>query len=151
MPYYGLIIVLLVIGDQSLKYWITNNIQLGVVDTLIPGIISLTNLRNIGAAWSILEGQQWFFIIVSIIAIGLILFFLWRYRNNWKFSWPLVLILAGTIGNFIDRIKMGYVVDMFQLDFINFPIFNIADMCLTVGVVLMIIAILFEDEVTKNE
>jgi len=151
MPYYGLIIVLLVIGDQSLKYWITNNIQLGAVDTLIPGIISLTNLRNIGAAWSILEGQQWFFIIVSIIAIGLILFFLWRYRNNWKFSWPLVLILAGTIGNFIDRIKMGYVVDMFQLDFINFPIFNIADMCLTVGVVLMIIAILFEDEVTKNE
>lgn len=151
MPYYGLIIVLIVIGDQSLKYWITNNIQLGAVDTLIPGIISLTNLRNIGAAWSILEGQQWFFIIVSIIAIGLILFFLWRYRNNWKFSWPLVLILAGTIGNFIDRIKMGYVVDMFQLDFINFPIFNIADMCLTVGVVLMIIAILFEDEVTKNE
>lgn len=151
MPYYGLTIVLLVIGDQSLKYWITNNIQLGAVDTLIPGIISLTNLRNIGAAWSILEGQQWFFIIVSIIAIGLILFFLWRYRNNWKFSWPLVLILAGTIGNFIDRIKMGYVVDMFQLDFINFPIFNIADMCLTVGVVLMIIAILFEDEVTKNE
>ncbi|CUS26221.1 lipoprotein signal peptidase [Paucilactobacillus oligofermentans DSM 15707 = LMG 22743] len=151
MPYYGLIIVLLVIGDQSLKYWITNNIQLGAVDTLIPGIISLTNLRNIGAAWSILEGQQWFFIVISIIAIGLILFFLWRYRNNWKFSWPLVLILAGTIGNFIDRIKMGYVVDMFQLDFINFPIFNIADMCLTVGVVLMIIAILFEDEVTKNE
>lgn len=151
MPYYGLIIVLLVIGDQSLKYWVTNNIQLGAVDNLIPGIISLTNLRNIGAAWSILEGQQWFFIIVSIIAIVLILFFLWRYRSNWKFSWPLVLVLAGTIGNFIDRLKMGYVVDMFQLDFINFPIFNIADMCLTIGVVLMIIAILFEDEVTKNE
>ena len=151
MPYYGLLIVLLVIGDQSLKFWITNNIQLGAVDSFIPGLLSFTNLRNIGAAWSILEGQQWFFIVISIIALILICYFLWRYRANWHFGWPLSLILAGTIGNFVDRLRLGYVVDMFQLDFINFPIFNIADMCLTVGVILMIIAILFEDEGTKND
>lgn len=151
MPYYGLLIVLLVIGDQSLKFWITNNIQLGAVDSFIPGLLSFTNLRNIGAAWSILEGQQWFFIVISIVALILICYFLWRYRANWYFGWPLSLILAGTIGNFVDRLRLGYVVDMFQLDFINFPIFNIADMCLTVGVILMIIAILFEDEGTKND
>ena len=150
MPYYGLLIVLLIIGDQAFKVWITNHISLDATQNVITGALSLTNLQNNGAAWSILEGKQWFFICITIVVLVAMGYFLWTYHRNWRLSWPLAIIIAGTIGNFIDRIRLGYVVDMFQLDFINFPIFNIADTCLTVGVILLIIAILLEDEEPKK-
>ena len=113
---------------------------------LIPGIIELTNLRNSGAAWSIFEGQQTFFTIITIIAIIVISYFIWQYRKNIPMLIGLSLIMAGTIGNFIDRLRQGYVVDMFETTFINFPIFNIADMCLTIGVIWLIICILKEKD-----
>ena len=113
---------------------------------MIPGIIELTNLRNSGAAWSIFEGQQTFFTIITIIAIIVIGYFIWQYRKNIPMLIGLSLIMAGTIGNFIDRLRQGYVVDMFETTFINFPIFNLADMCLTLGVIWLIICILKEKD-----
>ena len=140
------IILILTICDQLLKSWVASSIVLGGSKQLIPGIIELTNLRNSGAAWSIFEGQQTFFTIITIIAIIVISYFIWQYRKNIPMLIGLSLIIAGTIGNFIDRLRQGYVVDMFETTFINFPIFNIADMCLTIGVIWLIICILKEKD-----
>ncbi|OUL54312.1 signal peptidase II [Limosilactobacillus reuteri] len=140
------IILILTICDQLLKSWVASSIILGGSKQLIPGIIELTNLRNSGAAWSIFEGQQTFFTIITIIAIIVIGYFIWQYRKNIPMLIGLSLIMAGTIGNFIDRLRQGYVVDMFETTFINFPIFNLADMCLTLGVIWLIICILKEKD-----
>ncbi|EDX41775.1 signal peptidase II [Limosilactobacillus reuteri] len=140
------IILILTICDQLLKSWVASSIVLGGSKQLIPGIIELTNLRNSGAAWSIFEGQQTFFTIITIVAIIVIGYFIWQYRKNILMLIGLSLIMAGTIGNFIDRLRQGYVVDMFETTFINFPIFNIADMCLTIGVIWLIICILKEKD-----
>lgn len=140
------IILILTICDQLLKSWVASSIVLGGSKQLIPGIIELTNLRNSGAAWSIFDGQQTFFTIITIVAIIVIGYFIWQYRKNIPMLIGLSLIMAGTIGNFIDRLRQGYVVDMFETTFINFPIFNIADMCLTIGVIWLIICILKEKD-----
>lgn len=140
------IILILTICDQLLKSWVVSSIVLGGSKQLIPGIIELTNLRNSGAAWSIFEGQQTFFTVITIIAIIVVGYFIWQYRKNVPMLIGLSLIMAGTIGNFIDRLRQGYVVDMFETTFINFPIFNIADMCLTIGVIWLIICILKEKD-----
>lgn len=140
------IILILTICDQLLKSWVASSIVLGGSKQLILGIIELTNLRNSGAAWSIFEGQQTFFTIITIVAIIVIGYFIWQYRKNIPMLIGLSLIMAGTIGNFIDRLRQGYVVDMFETTFINFPIFNIADMCLTLGVIWLIICILKEKD-----
>ncbi|MCC4324407.1 signal peptidase II [Limosilactobacillus reuteri] len=140
------IILILTICDQLLKSWVASSIVLGGSKQLIPGIIELTNLRNSGAAWSIFEGQQTFFTIITIVAIIVIGYFIWQYRKNILMLIGLSLIMAGTIGNFIDRLRQGHVVDMFETTFINFPIFNIADMCLTIGVIWLIICILKEKD-----
>ena len=140
------IILILTICDQLLKSWVASSIVLAGSKQLIPVIIELTNLRNSGAAWSIFEGQQTFFTIITIIAIIVIGYFIWQYRKNIPMLIGLSLIMAGTIGNFIDRLRQGYVVDMFETTFINFPIFNIADMCLTIGVIWLIICILKEKD-----
>lgn len=148
MAYFGyVILVLALIGlDQWVKIWVSTNIALNQSHSFIPGVMDLTNLHNYGAAWSLLQGQQLFFSIVTVIVIIGVCYCFWRFRDR---KWILVclsLILAGAIGNFIDRLIQGYVVDMFELLPVNFPVFNIADSCLTIGVILLIIIVLREDE-----
>lgn len=137
--------------DQLVKWWIVTNLGLGESTTFIPKILSLTYYQNNGAAWSILEGQMWFFAIVTFIAVPVCLWLLWKNRNGSRFySLGLGLIIAGALGNFIDRVRLGYVVDMFRTEFINFPIFNVADMCLTVGVVIVFIYAIFEERFERK-
>ncbi|HEY0222823.1 signal peptidase II [Lactovum miscens] len=140
------IIVLGILIDQLVKFWIVSNVPLNSVKNFIPGIFSLTHLTNMGAAWSMLEGQQWLFNILTPIVIVFAGYYLWRKNGILIFNIALSLIISGALGNWIDRIHQGYVVDMFQTDFINFPIFNIADSLLSVGFVVLIFAILFEKE-----
>ncbi|MCH4057811.1 MAG: signal peptidase II [Lactobacillaceae bacterium] len=150
-----LVFGILVIGaDQWLKSWISSSLAIQQQVTLVPGWLSLTNIRNTGAAWSSFEGQTWFFYLITIIALAIVIPLLikaYRQKNSVTFYTGLVLIIAGTIGNFIDRASQGYVVDMFQLDFVNFPIFNIADMALTVGVILLFIYVIFLDKDTDTK
>ncbi|QBO37191.1 signal peptidase II [Periweissella cryptocerci] len=146
-----IIAIIVLIGDQLLKVWIQGT-QLGVhgqtlvEQKLIPGVISLTKLHNDGAAWSVMSGRMWFFYVVSAIAI-IVLVYIYRqtYGHRW-FNISLALMIAGTLGNLIDRVRQGFVVDMFDLQFINFPIFNIADVALTVGVIGLFIGILTDRE-----
>lgn len=150
MLIYLIISVALIALDFAVKAWVVANIPLGGLHELIPGVISLTHIRNTGAAWSMFEGQQWFFYITTIVALGVVAF-LWRdSKHKPVYRLGLSFILAGAIGNFIDRVSQQYVTDMFQLDFINFPIFNVADMCLTVGVILVIVYMIFLDKEGKS-
>ncbi|MGU9953522.1 signal peptidase II [Limosilactobacillus fermentum] len=145
MAYYLLFIVALVGLDQFVKYWVSANIALGTSHGFIPDLMNLTNLHNDGAAWSILEGQQWFFYLITLAAVVVLAYLMRQWRTNrWKMI-ALSLIMAGALGNFIDRVHQHYVVDMFELLPINFPVFNVADSCLTVGVIALIIIILKED------
>lgn len=112
---------------------------------VIEGVISIAHIRNYGAAWSMLIGQRWFFIIISLVALAVILYYLKRKWSNWGYGLGLALLLGGTLGNFIDRLRLGYVVDMIQLDFINFPIFNVADSALTLGVIVLILTMIKDD------
>ncbi len=143
---YVLLTVALVIGDQLIKLWVTTHLALNQTITVIPGILGLTKLHNTGAAWSMLEGQQWFFIVITLVAIVVIAWLMKYYRGQRWAEVSLCLILAGTLGNFLDRLRLGYVVDMFELLPVNFPVFNFADTLLTIGVVLLAIRILKEDD-----
>lgn len=148
MPFLGYLALTLclVAADQLVKHWVVAHVALNASHPLVPNLLAITNLRNDGAAWSILEGQQWFFTVVTIIALAVILYLFYRWRDQRTWLWPLALILAGTIGNFIDRLQNGYVVDMFELLFVNFPVFNVADCCLTIGVVWLLIIFIREDD-----
>lgn len=141
---YLFISLFVVLADQGLKNYIVSNYAVGEVHQIIPGILSFNYLQNNGAAWNILTGQMWLFYIISIIAIGVCLYFLFNKKyKNILFDVGLAFVLGGVIGNFIDRIHLKYVIDMLQLDFINFNIFNIADSAITIGVVLIFIYLIF--------
>ncbi|MFD1318596.1 signal peptidase II [Loigolactobacillus zhaoyuanensis] len=140
-----LILMAVVVGcDQLLKSWITTHLALQQVQNLIPNLLSLTYLRNNGAAWSILEGKQLFFLILTPLVILVLAYLLFKARHEQRlYALGLSFMIAGALGNFIDRLRFGYVVDMLQLDFINFPIFNLADSALTIGVILVFIYLIF--------
>lgn len=140
------LIVALVAIDQAVKHWVTQNIPLNSSKTLIPGLLDLDNLHNTGAAWSMLEGRQWFFAIITVIAIIVVAWLMWKNKTAAWMMTGLSLIMAGAVGNFIDRLSQGYVVDMFALQNVNFPVFNVADACLTIGVFIMLIVVLKEDD-----
>lgn len=146
MPLYFVIIIAIVILDQTVKHLIVGSIKLNDNISVVDGILSLAHIRNYGAAWSMLLGQIWFFVIISTVSLALMAFFFWKFRNRPLYLTGLSLMIGGTIGNFIDRLRLGYVVDMFQLDFINFPIFNVADCALTIGVAVILIAMLKDDK-----
>ncbi len=144
---YLIISLLVVVADQGLKSFIINNYSVGEVHQIIPGILSFNYLQNNGAAWNILTGQMWLFYIISTVAIIICLYFLFnkKYKNP-LFDVGISLVLGGIIGNFIDRLHLKYVIDMLQLDFMHFNIFNIADSAITVGVILVFIYLIFFDE-----
>ena len=139
-------ILLLIFLDQAVKGYVVKEIPLGGMRRFIPKVVSLTYLKNSGAAFSMLENQQWFFTIITLIAMGAAFVYLYRHiKGSLWLLLGLTLIISGGIGNFIDRLRQGFVVDMFHLDFMNFAIFNVADIYLTVGVGLLLIHILREE------
>ena len=138
---YFLISALLVGLDQWSKYLTVQNISLGETKEFIPGFLSLTHLRNTGAAWSLLEGKMIFFYVITLIK---------NYKKSIWYSVGLSFVLAGAIGNFIDRVRLGYVVDMLQTDFMNFPIFNVADSTLVVGVICIFIYLILDEKAAKE-
>ncbi len=146
LPLLGLIMIIL---DQLSKWWVVNHIPLNEVRDLLPGIFSITYLRNYGAAFSMLQNQQWLFTVITFAVVGFaIYYFIKRIKGSLWTLFGLLLVISGGLGNFIDRVRLGYVVDMVHLDFMNFAIFNAADSYLTIGVIVLFIAFWRED---KNE
>lgn len=139
-------ILLLILLDQAVKGYVVKEIPLGGMRRFIPKVVSLTYLKNSGAAFSMLENQQWFFTIITLIAMGAAFVYLYRHiKGSIWLLLGLTLIISGGIGNFIDRLRQGFVVDMFHLDFMNFAIFNVADIYLSIGVGLLLIYLLREE------
>ncbi|EOH8732063.1 signal peptidase II [Enterococcus faecalis] len=148
---YFLISALLVGLDQWSKYLTVQNISLGETKEFIPGFLSLTHLRNTGAAWSLLEGKMIFFYVITVIVSVVIIYLLIKnYKKSIWYSVGLSFVLAGAIGNFVDRVRLGYVVDMLQTDFMNFPIFNVADSMLVVGVICIFIYLILDEKAAKE-
>ena len=148
---YFLISALLVGLDQWSKYLTVQNISLGETKEFIPGFLSLTHLRNTGAAWSLLEGKMIFFYVITVIVSVVIIYLLIKnYKKSIWYSVGLSFVLAGAIGNFIYRVRLGYVVDMLQTDFMNFPIFNVADSTLVVGVICIFIYLILDEKAAKE-
>lgn len=148
---YFLISALLVGLDQWSKYLTVQNISLGETKEFIPGFLSLTHLRNTGAAWSLLEGKMIFFYVITVIVSVVIIYLLIKnYKKSIWYSVGLSFVLAGAIGKFIDRVRLGYGVDMLQTDFMNFPIFNVADSTLVVGVICIFIYLILDEKAAKE-
>ncbi|MGT2887452.1 signal peptidase II [Streptococcus didelphis] len=138
--------LLLIALDQLSKLWIISHVNLGEVQTFLPGILSLTYLQNSGAAFSILQNQQWFFAAMTVLVVGAAIIYFFKTKNlALGKELALILIISGGIGNFIDRLRLGYVIDMIHLDFMNFAIFNLADSYLSVGVLLLMISLWKEE------
>ncbi|MFC4557034.1 signal peptidase II [Virgibacillus kekensis] len=153
MFWYYILALVVTIIDQASKWIIIKTMDIGEQITLIEGFFYLTSHRNSGAAWGILQGQMMFFYIVTLIVIAGIIFYMQKYgKDSRLLAVSLGLILGGAIGNFIDRLFRKEVVDFF--DFIifgyDFPIFNVADSALVVGVILVLI-VTFLDERKKGK
>ena len=135
---YAIIAAVILIGDQWLKYWVTVNITLSTGDVaLIPGVIKLVNIHNSGAAFGLLGSAsyaRWLFLGVAALFIIVIIVILAKRLFKSRFAnWCAVLALAGAVGNCIDRALYGYVVDMFKLEFMDFAVFNVADIFLVIA------------------
>ena len=152
--YYALFVGGIVAADQFTKYLTVANIALYEDVPFIPGLLQLTYVQNTGAAFSSFEGQQWLFAVVFAVFTALIL---WEYfKSPMPFSkfdrWCIAAIYGGGLGNMIDRVRLGYVVDMIQTEFMNFPVFNVADCFITCGCfALMISLIFFNKQFWKEE
>ena len=135
----------LVLFDQLTKMLALVHLKLGDTIPILKNIVHLTLIHNSGAAFGFFKKRAALFIFISVVAILLILFYTStllsinakRFGQNYRFArWGLLLVLAGTIGNLIDRIRFGYVVDF--IDLRVWPVFNLADMCISLGGILLI-------------
>ena len=148
MPYI-IVALLVLLADQLSKYLTTVYIPLNTGSvSLIPGFLSLRNIHNYGAAFGILKNARWFFLAITVLLfIAAAYAFTKRIIQKKTTCWLVVLVLAGALGNAIDRLIYGYVVDMFQFVFLkNFAIFNVADIFITCGTILFCIFILLEKQ-----
>ncbi|WP_394011512.1 signal peptidase II [Anaerococcus cruorum] len=145
---YIIIIVLGLILDRLTKTYAINNL---IENPYNGTLFNFTYLENRGAAFGILQDRRIFFIILTLVIVcALVYYFLKNYRTNNKIlNIALAMIISGAIGNFYDRLFQGYVVDFIEFAFVNFPVFNIADIFVTVGSILLIVYMIFFEESEK--
>ena len=144
MMLYTAVFLVLLAADQALKYWVTQNLDLFESAPLIPGLVELKYIQNTGGGWSILSGYTWLLSLLTALVVVFILVLLIRRVVRHPLGlWACALLLAGGLGNLIDRLRLGYVVDMFNFQFMNFPVFNIADICVVVGTILAAVYYIF--------
>lgn len=138
--------------DQLTKYLTVANISLGDTVPVLDGVFHFTYVQNTGAAFSMLEGKTWFFYIITFVFLVLVLLCIWK---KWLKSTGSLLSLAaitgGAVGNLIDRMVQGYVVDMIEVEFMRFAVFNVADCFITCGAVALVIFVFLEDKKEKKE
>lgn len=140
-----IMIVLIIAFDQITKYFASLKLADGSVAKFIPGIVQFKYAENTGMAFSMLSGARWVFIALTVVVCVGVFYYLFsnRCKNLWLY-WSLGVILSGGIGNLIDRIRFGYVVDFIEPTFVNFAIFNIADCAVTCGAVVLVGYLLYD-------
>ena len=150
---YCLLVAGIVAADQVTKALVVTHIPLwGHVD-LLPGVLDFTYLRNTGAAFSSFEGMQWLFALIFLVFTGAL--FYEYFKKKLPFSkferWMIAAIYAGGLGNMIDRLRLGYVVDMIETLFVDFPVFNVADCFITCGCIALFVSLgLCNKEIWKD-
>lgn len=153
--FYAIIGALVVILDQAVKYWVANSLEYNYsVKTLIPGVMSLVNVHNDGAAFSIFAGSDariYFIILTIVFTLAVIIALASNFISGKVARWSIVLVTAGGLANCIDRVIYGYVQDMFRVDLFNFAVFNVADIFITVFAFLFAIAMIFEKDVVDDD
>ena len=152
--YYSLFAAGIVALDQFTKYLTVANIALYQDVPFLPGLLQLTYVQNTGAAFSSFEGQQWLFALIFVVFTAMLVYE--YYRKPMGFlpfeRWCIAAIYGGGLGNMIDRVRMGYVVDMIETTFMEFPVFNVADCFITCGCFLMVAHLLiYNKEFWKDE
>ena len=148
-----IILIVLIAADQLLKWWTVSHLALGESAPLIPGVIQLTRLHNTGAAWSSFSGKTGLLAAVTIVLMAAVVYLVVKkiVRHPLGLT-SAMLVLGGGAGNMIDRLCRGYVVDMFDLEFMSYPIFNLADIFVVIGVLLGAVYYLwFYDKYDKKE
>lgn len=133
--FFGLFAALIVAADQVTKYLTVANIPLEGNVQVLPGVVGLTYVQNFGAAFSSFQGMQWLFAIIFILFTAAVI---WEYKKQFMgFTtfewWCIAAIYGGGLGNMVDRVRLGYVVDMIETQFMVFPVFNVADCFITCG------------------
>ncbi|NRD78804.1 signal peptidase II [Bacillus sp. BRMEA1] len=152
--FYYLIAIFVILLDQMTKWLIVKNMFFGESIPIIDNVLYITSHRNRGAAWGILQGQMWLFYAITIIVIAVIMYYLHKAaRGKRLLGISLALMLGGAIGNFIDRVFRKEVVDFIHTFIFgyNFPVFNIADSSLVIGVALLIIQMLLDERGSKEK
>ncbi|MDE7097786.1 MAG: signal peptidase II [Ruminococcus sp.] len=150
-------ILVLVVIDQLVKHWAVDVLQpVRTMDFIHFGnfrIINLTYLENDGAIFGSMSGQRWFLVgFTSLVVVAAFVFMLMSLKRSKLLATSIMLFVAGGIGNLIDRIRFGYVVDMFEIKLFRFAIFNVADICVTIGFVLVFIYVFFiEPKIAKEK
>ena len=144
---YAIVGLLVIIADQWVKFWVANHISMSSVgEDFIPGILSLVNVHNDGAAFGFLSGSGAripFIVLAGVFALVVILALATKLIAGKLARWSIVLVAAGGLSNCLDRVIYGYVQDMFKCEFINFPVFNVADIFITVFAIIFAIAVIF--------
>lgn len=141
----GLLVALIALIDQITKVLVVKNIAYGQVVPCVEGLFHLTYVENYGAAFSLFQGQKWLFFLVFALFVSLTI---WAVRKKLfpfhRFElWCLASIMGGGLGNIIDRVFRGFVVDMICVDFISFPVFNVADCFITCGAIGLLVHLVF--------
>ncbi len=143
---YAIVGMLVIIADQYIKFWVQGHIAPGTFEEFIPGILSLANVHNDGAAFGFLAGSGIrlpFIILAGVFTLVVILALATNLISGKLARWSIVLVTAGGLSNCLDRVLYGYVQDMFKLEFINFPVFNLADVFITIFAIVFALAVIF--------
>ncbi|AXF57868.1 signal peptidase II [Salicibibacter kimchii] len=151
---YYLLALVIIIADQFTKWLTATYMEIGDSVPIIENVLHITSHRNAGAAFGILQGQMWlFFIVTIIVTVGVVYFMQTMGRTSLWIGMPLGILLGGTIGNFIDRVLHGEVIDFVDvyIGTYSFPIFNVADSALTIGVILLIGKLFVDERREKKE
>lgn len=152
--FYVIFVGAVVLADQFTKALVVASIPLGGHVAFLPGFLDFTHVRNTGAAFSSFEGMQWLFALIFLVfTLGI---FYEYFRKRMPFSnferWMIAAIYAGGLGNMIDRLRLGYVVDMIETQFMEFPVFNVADCFITCGCIALFVSLgFFNKEFWKEE
>ncbi|MDR0905164.1 MAG: signal peptidase II [Oscillospiraceae bacterium] len=140
--WYFIFAAVIVALDRAVKLWVMWAVEPGTAFPLIPGIIHITNVENPGAAFSILANMRWVLVGVSSVCALAIIYIIAAKKLTGFGRWCAAAILGGAVGNLIDRILTGKVLDMFETEFVTFAIFNVADIFITLGGAALIIYII---------
>ena len=144
--------IILTVADQLLKIWAIYSLEPVGSITIIENIFSLTYVENRGAAWGMMAGAKWYLIIMPIVIIvAAIAYLIIKKLSDPLLLWSVMLIVSGGLGNLIDRIFRGFVVDYLHATFIDFPVFNLADCCITIGAGLLILYVILSDIKERKE